>query len=101
AEVKRLLEQSDGLVLIRGKWVEVDRERLSRTIEQFEALGRRAEGGGLSFGGAMRMLAGAGIANQDHATQADIDWSQTVAGPWLAQTLASLRGPEGLARVDP
>jgi non-specific serine/threonine protein kinase len=101
AEVKRLLEQSDGLVLIRGKWVEVDRERLSRTIEQFEALERRAESGGLSFGEAMRMLAGAGIANQDHATQADIDWSQTVAGPWLAQTLASLRGPEGLARVDP
>jgi non-specific serine/threonine protein kinase len=100
-EIKRLLAQSDGLVLIRGKWVEVDHERLSRTLEQFEAVEHRAESDGLSFGEAMRMLAGAGIAKDDHAAQADIDWSQTVAGPWLAQTLAGLRGPEGLTRVDP
>jgi len=100
-EIKRLLAQSDGLVLIRGRWVEVDRERLSRTIEQFEAVEHRAESDGLSFGEAMRMLAGAGIAKDDDAAQADIDWSQTVAGPWLAQTLAGLRGPEGLTRVDP
>jgi superfamily II DNA or RNA helicase len=101
AEIKRLLAQSDGLVLIRGKWVEVDHERLSRTLEQFEAVERRAENDGLSFGEAMRMLAGAGIAKGDDPTQADIDWGQTVAGPWLAQTLAGLRGPEGLASVDP
>jgi non-specific serine/threonine protein kinase len=100
-EIKRLLAQSDGLVLIRGRWVEVDRERLSRTIERFEAVEHRAESDGLSFGEAMRMLAGAGIAKDDDAAQADIDWSQTVAGPWLAQTLAGLRGPEGLTRVDP
>ena len=42
AEIKRLLAHSDGLALIRGKWVEVDHERLSRTLEQFEAIGRRA-----------------------------------------------------------
>jgi non-specific serine/threonine protein kinase len=100
-EIKQLLAQSEGLVLIRGKWVEVDRERLSRTIEQFEAVEHRADSGGLSFGEAMRMLAGAGIANDDQGAQADIDWSETVAGPWLAQTLAGLRGPEGLSRVDP
>ncbi len=99
AEIKRLLAQSDGLAFIRGKWVEVDRERLTRTLEQFEAVERHAASGGLSFGEAMRMLAGAGIA--EDSDQADLDWSQTVAGPWLAQTLAGLRGPEGLARVDP
>jgi superfamily II DNA or RNA helicase len=101
AEVKRLLAQSDGLALIRGKWVEVDHERLSRTLDQFEAVERRAASDGLSFGEAMRMLAGAGISGDDAAAQADVDWSQAVAGPWLAETLAALRGPEGLARVDP
>src|SRR5262249_50917437 len=50
---------------------------------------------------AMRMLAGAGIAEDRATTQTDIDWSQTVAGPWLAQTLAALSSPEGLARIDP
>jgi len=42
AEIKHLLAHSDGLVLIRGKWVEVDRERLSWALAQFEAIERRA-----------------------------------------------------------
>ena len=87
--------------MIRGKWVEVDHERLSRTLEQFEAIERRAATDGLSFGEAMRMLAGAGIAGDGAAGQADVAWSQTVAGPWLAETLAALRHPDGLSRVDP
>ena len=100
AEIKRLLAHSDGLALIRGKWVEVDHERLSRTLEQFEAVERRAATEGLSFGEAMRMLAGAGISGDGTAGQADVAWSQTVAGPWLAETLAALRHPDGLSRVD-
>src|SRR6267142_1192115 len=101
AEIKRLLAQSDGLVLIRGKWVEVDHERLSRTLEQFEAVEHRAESDGLSFGEAMRMLAGAGLAGDGAAGQADVAWSETVAGPWLAETLAALRHPDRLSRADP
>jgi superfamily II DNA or RNA helicase len=101
AEIKRLLAHSDGLVLIRGKWVEVDRARLRRTLDEFEAIERRAASDGLSFGEAMRMLAGAGIAENGSGAPADIDWSQTVAGPWLAETLAALRRPDGLARIDP
>ncbi len=101
AEIKRLLAQSDGLAFMRGKWVEIDHERLSRTLEQFEAIERRAAADGLSFGEAMRLLAGAGISGEAASTQGDIDWSQTVAGPWLAQTLVELRRPDGLSRVDP
>lgn len=62
AEIKRLLAHSDRLVLIRGKWVQVDHERLRRTLDKFEAIQRHAATDGLSFGEAMRMLAGAGIA---------------------------------------
>jgi superfamily II DNA or RNA helicase len=101
AEIKRLLANSDGLALIRGKWVQVDHERLRRTLDQFEAIEHRAATEGLSFGEAMRMLAGAAIADGASGAQADIDWSQTVAGPWLAETLAALRRPDGLARIDP
>ena len=100
AEIKRLLAHSDGLVLIRGKWVEVDRERLSRTLDQFEAIERRAADDGLSFGEAMRLLAGAGIGDET-AGQSAVAWSETVAGPWLAETLRALRRPDRLARVDP
>jgi non-specific serine/threonine protein kinase len=101
AEIKELLAHTDGLVLIRGKWIEIDRERLSRTIEQFEAIGRRAASDGLSFGEAIRLLARAGIGKDGAAAQADIAWSETVAGPWLSETLSALRGRDGLSRVDP
>ena len=102
AEIKRLLAHSDGLALIRGKWVEVDRARLSRTLEQFEAIERRASTDGLSFGEAMRMLAGAGItANGADARSDDVAWSETVAGPWLAETLGALRSPDGRLRIGP
>jgi non-specific serine/threonine protein kinase len=102
AEIKKLLAQSEGLALIRGKWVEVDHDRLTRTLRQFEAIERRANDEGLSFGEAMRLLAGAGMAG-DGVTRppAAIDGCRSVAGPWLAETLAGLRRPEGLARVDP
>jgi SNF2 family DNA or RNA helicase len=101
AEIKRLLAQTDGLAFIRGKWVEIDRERLSQTLERFEAVERDAAANGLSFGEAMRLLAGAGISGDTTAGPADVDWGQTVSGPWLAQTLEDLRRPGGLARVDP
>ena len=101
AEIRKLLAQADGLALIRGKWIEIDHERLSRTLAHFEAVERRAAADGLSFGEAMRLLAGAGIGGEEAAGEAEVDWSQTVAGPWLAETLAALRSPQGLARVDP
>jgi non-specific serine/threonine protein kinase len=101
AEIKGLLAQTDGLAFIRGKWVEIDHERLSRTLERFEAVERDAAAKGLSFGEAMRLLSGVGISGDTTAGPADVDWSQTVAGPWLAKTLEDLRRPGGLADIDP
>jgi superfamily II DNA or RNA helicase len=101
AEMKQLLAQSEGLAFIRGKWVEVDHDRLVRALEQFEAIERRAADEGLSFSEAMRLLAGAGISGDGAVDATAMDWSETVAGPWLSETLAGLRHPDGLARVDP
>jgi superfamily II DNA or RNA helicase len=101
AEIKRLLAQSDGLAFIRGQWVEIDHDRLSQTLQRFEAIERRAAAEGLSFGAAMRLLAGASLAGDGAASEADRDWSATVAGPWLAETLAALSRPDGRMGVDP
>jgi len=101
SEIRRLLAQSDGLAFIRGKWVEIDRERLNRTIEQFRAVEQHAAAEGLSFGEAMRLLAGAGISGETAEGQSHADWSETVAGPWLAQTLDELRAPGGSMEADP
>ena len=42
----------------------------------------------------MRLLAGAAV-GQDSVDPAATDWSQVVAGPWLAETLKTLRSPDG------
>jgi len=100
AEVKRLLADSRGLVFIRGKWVEVDPERLQQTLTQFQQVERLASEQGLGFHEAMRLLAGAGAAIGGKEVTASPEWAQVNAGPWLAETLAGLRGPQGLAAVD-
>src|SRR5262252_3270838 len=62
AEIKELLGKSDGLALVRGRWVEVDPQRLSRMIEHFSEVEREATDKGISFAEAMRMLAGTDVA---------------------------------------
>lgn len=101
AEIERLLGETHGLAFIRGQWVEVDRDRLGRTLERFEAIERRAKDEGLAFGDAMRLLAGADLPDDPTVAPADRDWSEAVAGPWLAETLAALRRPDGGYGVDP
>src|SRR5271157_2466192 len=100
-EVKQLLAESDGLALVRGRWVEVDQQRLKRMIERFGEAERAAAQTGLGFGEAMRMLAGANVTAGEDAPGVEPDWGQVVAGPWLAETLKGLRSHEGLEQIDP
>ena len=72
-EISTLLAGSDGLVLVRGRWVEVDRDKLSSMLVRFRQAENAAAQGGFSFAEAMRMLAGAQI-GPDDAPIADPDW---------------------------
>jgi len=101
AEVQELLRTSDGLALVRGRWVEVDAERLRETLEHFGEIERTAAEQGVSFQEAMRMLAGTDVAADGNSTASVAEWGKVAAGPWLAETLKGLRTQEGLARVDP
>ena len=97
-EIKALLGGLDGLQLIRGRWVEVDRAKLSTLMDRFRAIEQTANDQGLPFAQAMRMLASASIG--EAASTVDADWSQVSAGAWLADTLQGLRQPEGLAHIS-
>jgi SNF2 family DNA or RNA helicase len=97
AEIRTLLAAGAGLQWIRGQWVEVDREQLASLIARFQEI-EAAASEGLPFGQAMRLLAGAVDAS---IAPPDPDWSEFVAGDWLAKVLRGLRSPEGLAAVTP
>ena len=101
AEIRKLLAGTEGLALVRGRWVEVDREQLSRMIDRFSEAERAAARDGLNFGEAMRLVAGAQFEAGDAASEVEADWAQVTAGPWLAETLKGLRSQEGLEAIDP
>ena len=100
AEISELLTKSEGLALVRGRWIELDREHLESLIARFREVERTAKDNGLAFGEAMRLLAGANVAAEDGSAE-DADWAQVTAGPWLAETLQGLRSPQGLVQIDP
>jgi hypothetical protein len=98
-EIKQLLAGADALQWLRGRWVEVDREKLGRMLEHFREVEKMAVDG-LPFAEAMRLVAGANVLDSGAGAVVDADWSQVVAGPWLAETLQGLRSPDGLAHIE-
>jgi hypothetical protein len=100
AEISRLLAASDGLQYVRGRWIEVDREKLGGMLDRFRQIEAAAAENGLSFAEAARMLAGASVEDEFDPGD-DADWSRVTAGPWLAKTLEGLRHPDALAGVEP
>ncbi len=101
-ETAALLAATEGLVLIKGQWVEVDRDRLGQVLDQWRDVQAQAEAGGVSFAQAMRMLAGTELADpsSDEASEARREWSEVVAGRWLASNLDALRSPEIRAEIE-
>jgi superfamily II DNA or RNA helicase len=97
-EIRNLLSGTETLVLLRGQWVEIDRERLERAMREFSKAQALAERNGLTFAEAMRMLSGAAIT--ESAAESDgAEWSRVTVGPWLAETLQALRTADG-ADID-
>jgi non-specific serine/threonine protein kinase len=103
ADLQELLNSGDGLVRLRGQWVEVDREKLSAALAHWKDVEREARGGGISFFEGMRLLAGADVESKDEPKQLETirEWSGLSAGTWLDQTLDELRHPDGQNRPAP
>ncbi|MDO8541496.1 MAG: DEAD/DEAH box helicase [Opitutaceae bacterium] len=102
-EWETLMAAGAGLVSLRGKWVEVDREKLAGVLEHWKRVAAGAAGDGLSFLEGMRLLAGARIgaeAGEAGAPETPA-WSEVHAGGWLRETLERLRRPETAAAFDP
>lgn len=93
AERRQLLEATDGLALLRGKWVEVDRDRLQEALDHWRKV-QSTNSQGVDFIHGMRLLSGAGLEEADAAEDRVAQWSDIVAGDWLRQTLAGMRAPQ-------
>jgi non-specific serine/threonine protein kinase len=96
AEIDQLLQSSGGLVSLKGKWVEVDREKLSEALAHWKRVEDQARGGGVTFFEGMRLLSGATFADgrEEESDGAIREWSGLVAGPKLDAALSRLRAPD-------
>ncbi|OGV64234.1 MAG: helicase [Lentisphaerae bacterium RIFOXYB12_FULL_65_16] len=94
-EIEAILASSQGLVLLKGRWVEVDREKLADVLKHWRTVQKVAGSDGISFLEGMRLLAGAGADKQDAEVVGETvrDWSQVIAGDWLEKVLRDLRDP--------
>ena len=101
AEWQSLLDGEDGLVLLRGQWVEVDRQKLKEALDHWTMVQEQASAG-LSFTDGMRLLAGApaDLSEQPQDVQQQ-DWSFVDAGKWLGKILQDLRNPDNLEAARP
>ena len=94
-ELREILAATDGLALIRGRWVEIDSTQLEEVLEHWRAVEKEA-GDGLSFIEGMRLLSGAELPAEDqYLSDESIEaWSSRMPGGWLAEVLEELHHPE-------
>ncbi len=99
-DIEALMAGGDGLVLFKGQWIEVDREKLREAIAHWESLRQEAGNGGISFIEGMRLLAGASpdLAQKQQAETERV-WVHVEAGEALRGILAGLRDPARLGTL--
>jgi len=98
-----ILSATEGLVLIKGRWVEADGARLREVLEQWKRVERAAGRDGVSFHEAMRMISGATLEGDAGGALPDAarEWSRVEPGPWMKGALDGLRAPGALAALEP
>ena len=96
AEIQELLASVDGLVRLKGKWVEIDRTKLAEALDHWRTVERRVRRDGLSFFEGMRLLAGATLERDlsEDISETTRKWTGLTAGPALEAMLKQVESPD-------
>ena len=91
AEWEAILHSQGGLVSLKGKWVEVDPQKLSEALAHWKHVERQARHGEISFFEGMRLLAGTPLGDDTAAKLfgRDREWTTVVAEEGLDCLLRS------------
>ena len=95
------IKTAEGLVLVKGRWVEADADKLEAVLNHWRQAHAMQFSGGISFLQAMRFLSGARIEAREAEVLNDDarEWTGIKAGPWLDELLTSLRDPSRLDEI--
>lgn len=101
AELKQLMAAENGLVFMKGQWIEVNQEKLNEALAHWKMVEAATANGELTFAEGMRLLAGAPADLKNDALEESREWSFVKPGAWLASELEALRSPEQMTAVNP
>ena len=89
ADIKNLLSQTEGLALLKGKWVEVDHGRLRALLDEME-----------DFSGEIKLLDA--LKMSSGMKTPDVDGGVFITnGKWLASMLQNMRRPDAIKDIKP
>jgi non-specific serine/threonine protein kinase len=108
-EIAKIKASTSSLITLRGKWVQIDREKLDQVLGHWTRVQQLHANGAMSFHEGMRWLSGisaAGTGDLQGFTDTCVQWSEVVAGKGLAEMLAQLRNrqtssPQNSRRFNP
>jgi non-specific serine/threonine protein kinase len=95
-EAGRIIDASEGLALIKNRWVVVDHEKLRQTLAAYEKARSLAARGGLSFRDALRFQLNPGILLDAPEEASNV---AVTNGQWMESVLARMVHPEKIAPV--
>jgi len=96
-ELKQLLAEADGLAFLKGKWVEVNREKLRLTLQAYEQAQRFSENTEMGILEAMRLQLNPARFMDIPEGSCELEISN---GEWLHTVLARLTRPDQIADVS-
>ena len=102
SELQAILSASSGLVLLKGKWVEVDREKLQEVLKHWREVESTAGPDGVGLLEGLRLISGfeARGLSEPEAEGARATWSSVVAGEGLKRVLEQMQQSEVSAESD-
>lgn len=96
-EIQQIFASEDGLLFIRGQWVEIDKVKLQATLAHWKSIQRQAANGKITFIEGMRLLAGA---SNNLEVIDDFDeqnsWVHIQSSDQLKEIIAKLKNPENI-----
>ncbi len=95
-EIQNILNESEGLAFVKGKWLKVDSRKLALMLKMFEKA-KKVEQQGLTFQEAIRLQMGASDLLNNEDEDIVLEFSQ---GEWLKNTLGKLRDPKIIKAVS-
>jgi non-specific serine/threonine protein kinase len=96
-ELKKLLSESEGLAYIKGKWVEVNHEKLQETIKAYELAQKMMKNSDMTMLEAMKFQLNPHKALNIHNKELEMEITN---GDWLNEIISKLKNPDKIESSD-